>query len=174
MALLAEQAGSLGLFALVVLALAGMAFWNKKLRSGATGKSDSQTTEEAQRFWCWAGVMLDQADRADALKAQLKSVWHLWNNSSKKLIYPLHSAACSTLDSWEDRQLLEFRILYRHHLEDLTIGWKDFQSAITAPGFPNDAITYAFLEEMLPPHAEQLRQQVRRQIEAFAPRAKRG
>lgn len=100
-------------------------------------------SEDYRKFWQWIGVVRDYAVFAEVCDAKLEAVWHLWNNSGERLIYPLSASAIPDPDrplSWNQRQLLEFRILYRQYLGDMgswirtfTRPWLMKDSLVTAP-----------------------------------------
>ncbi len=131
-------------------------------------------SDEYRNFWKFIGTIQDLADEADKLNAMLEGVWHLWNNSGeKKLIFILYSAArfpeAPEPIPWNQRQLLEFRILYRHHIADVQVIAPDFQSNLLIEGFPCDGIgqEYLLVRRKIESHAGLLREHAARHIREF-------
>jgi hypothetical protein len=138
------------------------------LLSEAERKLKWMETEDTKRFWQWIGVLRELASVAASLEARLDEVWHLWNNSGgDKFIYPLAASALpDEIKSWEHKQLLEFRILYREYLKNVQLHDPDFHSLLIESGFPCNH-SYLAVKNNLSNHADSMRTEATLRIVAF-------
>jgi hypothetical protein len=130
------------------------------------------SSDKHQQFWQWIGRIRDYADFAEVLNARLEAVWHQWNDSGEKLIYPLSKTAIPDIDkplSWSQRQLLEFRILYKNYLVEVHAAYPEFHSRLIDEGFPCDFPdqTYLLVRNKITTHGASLHESAIDQIDSF-------
>ena len=108
-------------------------------------KIPQQVVEENSHLWEWVGTMRQLVVDASLLKEGLSRLEYEWSKSGDRLDLPL---ADSTIPepgkplSWNQRELLGYRFLYREHLERVRIWAPDFASVLMNAGFPNGLDTY--------------------------------
>jgi hypothetical protein len=131
-------------------------------------------SNEYSEFWQRIGAVRLFSSIADMLNHKLEEIWHLWNNTGgDKLIYPLSSAAIPDPElplSWNLRQLLEFRILYRWYIAEVKVVFPDFHSNLIDDGFPCDmpGQEYLHVKHKIYSHSRLLLDRADRQIQSLS------
>jgi hypothetical protein len=108
-----------------------------------------------------AGALYTRAGEAEALLEFLEKIWHLYDqdrtHGEPALIYPLSEKFVPDPSKWKTMQLLEFRILYRWHINSLKSIEPTFHSKVIDDGFPSD-VQYIDVTRNLQKHADLLRE----------------
>ena len=126
-------------------------------------KGDRATDKPAlatPEFWKWIGRVIQMAIDAEILKKDLERLEYDWQKSGTMLVLPLADSSMPSPGeplSWNQRELLGFRFMYRDHLERIPrIVSEDFKSPLTLAGFPCSLDTYR-AKQVLEMHASDLR-----------------
>ncbi|MGA8026349.1 MAG: hypothetical protein WB992_04335 [Bryobacteraceae bacterium] len=91
----------------------------------------------AADHWADVGSFDNLIYEAEDLRKRLEDIREA--DGDKKFSYPLSASTLpDAVNTWPEKQVLEFRIRYRAHLEKITKIHHFFQSVMTMSGFPSD------------------------------------